>query len=130
MQLSVFILQFWHCDYTDVDDNCFANARFLDLKETVGDGGDCKVSKVMFELAAETSLRKTVKYLNDAKEKQGIVIVIVIVIVTVIVIVIVIVIMHTIITIITIIMIVIVFIIAIIGISIISIIVIIIVIII
>ena len=72
MQLSVFILQFWHCDYTDVDDNCFANARFLDLKEAVGEGGDCKVSKVRSELAAETSLRKMVKDLNDALEKQGI----------------------------------------------------------
>ena len=58
--------------YKDVDDNCFANARFLDLKEAVGEGGDCKVSKVMSELAAETSLRKMVKDLNDALEKQGI----------------------------------------------------------
>ena len=72
MQLSVFILQFWHCDYTDVDDNCFANTRFLDLKEAVGEGGDCKVSKVGSEFAAETSLRKMVKDLNDALEKQGI----------------------------------------------------------
>ena len=38
----------------------------------VGEGGDCKVSKVMFELAAETSLRKMVKDLNDALEKLGI----------------------------------------------------------
>ena len=58
--------------YRDVDDNNFANARFLDLKEAVGEGGDCKVSKVMSELAAETSLRKMVKDLNDALEKQGI----------------------------------------------------------
>ena len=58
--------------YMDIDDNNFANARFLDLKEAVGEGGDCKVSKVMSELAAETSLKKMVKDLNDALEKQGI----------------------------------------------------------
>ena len=58
--------------YKDVDDNCFANARFLDLKDAVEEGVDCKVSKVMSELAAETSLRKMVKDLNDALEKQGI----------------------------------------------------------
>ena len=58
--------------YKDVDDNCFANARFLDLKEAVGEDGDCKLNKVGSELAAETSLRKMVKDLNDALEKQGI----------------------------------------------------------
>ena len=58
--------------YSKVDDHVFANARFLDLKETVGEGGDRKVSKVVSELAAETSLRKMVKDLNDAFEKQGI----------------------------------------------------------
>ena len=47
--------------YSKVDDNNFANARFLDLKENVDEGG-----------AAETSLRKIVKDLNDAFEKQGI----------------------------------------------------------
>ena len=47
--------------YSKVDDNNFANARFLDLKETVDDGR-----------AAETSLRKMVKDLNDAFEKQAI----------------------------------------------------------
>ena len=26
--------------YKDVDDNCFANVRFLDLKDAVGEGGD------------------------------------------------------------------------------------------
>ena len=36
--------------YSKVDDNFFANARFLNLKETVDDGR-----------AAETSLRKMVK---------------------------------------------------------------------
>ena len=58
--------------YWKVDDNSFANARFLDLKEAVGEGGDPQVSKVVSELAAETSLRKMVKDLNDAFEKQGI----------------------------------------------------------
>ena len=45
--------------YSKVDDNLFANARFLNLKETVDDGR-----------AAETSLRNMVKDLNDAFEKQ------------------------------------------------------------
>ena len=58
--------------YWQVDDNDFANARLLDLKETVGEGGDRKVSKVMSALAAETSLKKLVKDLNDLFEKQGI----------------------------------------------------------
>ena len=54
--------------YSKVDDNDFANARFLDLKEAVGEGGDRKVIKVGSELAAETSLRKMEKDLNDALE--------------------------------------------------------------
>ena len=47
--------------YSKVDDNDFANARFLDLKEPVGEGA-----------AAATSLRKMVKDLHDAFEKQAI----------------------------------------------------------
>ena len=58
--------------YCKVDDNDFANARFLDLKEAVGEGGDSKKSNVVSEVAAETSLREMVKDLNDAFEKQGI----------------------------------------------------------
>ena len=58
--------------YWRVDDNHFANARFLDLKEAVGEDGGRKESKVVSEVAAETSLRKMVKDLNDAFEKQGI----------------------------------------------------------
>ena len=54
------------------EDNNFANARFLDLKETVDEGGERKVSKVVSGLAAETSLRKMVKDLNDAFEKHDI----------------------------------------------------------
>ena len=53
-------------------DNNFANARFLDVKETVGSNRDRKVSKVVSELAAERSLRKMAKDLNGAFEKQGI----------------------------------------------------------
>ena len=52
--------------YRKVDDNSFADARFLDLTEAVDEGGDRKVTKVGSELAAETSLREMVKDLNDA----------------------------------------------------------------
>ena len=55
-----------------VEDDNFGNARFLDLTQTVDQGGDCKESKVVSEVAAETSLRKMVKDLNDAFETQGI----------------------------------------------------------
>ena len=55
-----------------VEDDNFGNARFLDLKETVDEGGERKVIKVVTALAAETSLRKMVQDLNDALEKQGI----------------------------------------------------------
>ena len=41
--------------YSKVDDDNFANARFLDLKETLGEGDERKVSKVASALAAETS---------------------------------------------------------------------------
>ena len=55
-----------------VEDDNFGNARFLDLKETVDEGGERKVSKVASALAAETSLRKMVKDLNDAFDKHDV----------------------------------------------------------
>jgi hypothetical protein len=58
--------------YIKVDDHNFANARFLDLKETVDEGGERKVSKVVSALASETTLRKMVKDLTDAFEKHDI----------------------------------------------------------
>ena len=36
--------------YWKDDDNNFANARFLDLKNAVGEGGDCKVTFNIFAL--------------------------------------------------------------------------------
>ena len=55
-----------------VEDDNFGNARFLDLNETVDEGGERKVSKVASALAAETSLRKMVKDLNDAFDKHDV----------------------------------------------------------
>ena len=58
--------------YSKADDNNLGNARFLDLKEAVGEGDDRKVGNAVSVVAAETSLSKVVKDLNDAFEKQGI----------------------------------------------------------
>ena len=58
--------------YMKVEDNNFANARFLNLTEVVGAGSKQKVTKVTSELAAETSLRKMVTNLHYAFEKQNI----------------------------------------------------------
>ena len=55
-----------------VEDNNFANARFLNLTEAVGASSKQKVTKVTSELAAETSLRKMVTNLHYAFEKQNI----------------------------------------------------------
>ena len=58
--------------YMKVQDNNFANARFLNLTEVVGASSKQKVRKVTSELAAETSLRKMVNNLHYAFEKQNI----------------------------------------------------------
>jgi hypothetical protein len=58
--------------YMKVQDNNFANARFLNLTEAVGESSKHKVTTVTSELAAETSLRKMVTNLHDAFEKQSI----------------------------------------------------------
>ena len=58
--------------YCEDTSNAYTNARFLDLNETVGEGGNEKVIKLQDAVASKTRLTQMVLNLQEAFDTQGI----------------------------------------------------------